>query len=856
MPIRFASSLRGRLLLGLTALFALLFAVLLLQQAEARRLAREAALERAQDLARGYAHHYERLLRDQLTMLETLLRLRGAGADGGFPCGDIRQFVVATPSLADLAVLDPSGRLRCAARTAAPGEAEARTARLALERRGMMLGMSGQGDAARPYLALAHPLTDEDGLPRAVILAYLDRDWLNARFADTVPAGVVLRILDGDGVFVVRQPDPECCVGKSGRALGGIGEAIAEGVAQVRQSTWLDGVVRLQADLPLQAPLSGVVSVGISEALALAGADRSHTRLAALLAALLLALYALSGWASQRYLLRPLRLLAEGTRRLREGDLAWRIADPAIKGEFAALARDFNAMAETIAADRRQLEQDLERLRLAARVFDQANEAITITDAEANILAVNRRFTEITGYAASEAVGRNPRILKSGRHDAAFYRAMWDALASAGHWSGEIWNRRKDGSVYPEWLSISAVRDEAGRILNYVAMFIDLTERKAAEEALRESEARHRLILDTTLDAVISMDCAGCVTEWNAEAERMFGYRRDAALGKPIADLIVPPQLRDAHRRGLRRFLDTGQSKVLGTRIETTAMRSNGSEFPAELAIATVGNGSGLFFSAFIRDITDRKRLEEEMSRHTQELELRVAERTQALESANRELEAFSYSVSHDLRAPLRAINGFSQLLEAEYAARLDAKGLDYLGRVRAASLKMGELIDDLLELSRVSRHVLKLEATDLSALAAEIAEELAAGEPDRRVDWSIAPGIVARCDPGLMRPVLANLLGNAWKYTSRREHAHIEFGLEDEGGRKVYFVRDDGAGFDMRYAAKLFGAFQRLHSPAEFPGTGIGLAIVARIVRRHGGEIWAESAPDQGATFRFTLPQ
>ncbi len=851
MPIRFMASLRGRLLLVLTALFAVLFGALLLQHAEARRLARQAALERTLDLARSYSHHYERLLRDQLTMLETLFRMRGVNPDDMHCSSDIRQLVVSTPSLVNLVVLDPAGRLRCAIHDAAPGEAEARTARLALERRSTMLGMSGAGDAPHPYLALAHPLSDENGEPRAAILAYLDRDWLNARFADTVPDGVVLRILDGDGVFVVRQPDPACCVGKSGRALGGIGEAIAGDAAQVRQSTWLDGVVRLQADLPLKAPLSGVVSVGIPETLALAEADRANTRLAALLAAMLLVLYALSGFASERYLLRPLRLLSTGARRLREGDLAWRIADPACKGEFAGLARDFNEMADTIESSRHELVRDLDRLRLAAQVFEQANEAITITDAEANILSVNRRFTEITGYAAQEVIGRNPRILQSGRQDTAYYRAMWDALLGQGRWSGEIWNRRRDGTVYPEWLSISAVRNAEGSIANYIAVFTDLTLRKAADEALRTSESRLATLIDAIPDAVFFKDGEGRWLVVNDNAKRLFRLEDIPWQGKNDMELALDnPIFSGEHMAcwnsdedawafgGLVRSLEVVHSPDGGTRIFDVAKVPLFDEAGERQALVVVG-----------RDATDSRRSAEELER-------RVAERTHELQTANRELEAFSYSVSHDLRAPLRAINGFSRLLEEEYAASLDAKARNYLDRVRAGSLKMGELIDDLLELSRVSRHAMKREQADLSALAAEIAAELEAGEPDRRVDWSIAPGIVARCDIGLMRSALLNLLGNAWKYTSRREHARIEFGLEEQNGRNVYFIRDDGIGFDMRFATKLFGAFQRLHAPADFPGTGIGLATVARILHRHGGEVWAESAPGQGATFRFTLPK
>jgi len=848
MPIRFPASLRGRLIFALSALFAVLFGALLLQHAEAQRLARQAALERTLDLARGYSHHYERLLRDQLTMLETLFRMRGVDPDDGAHCNNaLRRLVASTPSLVNLVVLDGQGQVRCAVHDATPGAAEAKTTRLALERGGPMLGMSGAGDAARPYLALALPLI-EAGEPRAVILAYLDRDWLNARFADTVPEGVVLRIFDGDGIFVVRQPDPACCVGKSGRELGGIGEAIA-GSTQVRQSLWLDGVERLQADLPLKAPFSGVVSVGIPEALALADAGGANTRLAALLAAMLLVLYALSGFFSERYLLRPLRLLADGARRLREGDLAWRIADPACKGEFAGLARNFNEMADTLEANRRESERDLERLRLDAQVFEQASEAIAITDAQANILSVNRRFTEITGYAAGEVIGRTTRILRSGRHDAVFYRVMWDALLGQGRWSGEIWNRRKDGTVYPEWLSISAVRNGEGCVTHYVTVFTDLTLRKAADEALRTSESRLATLIGAIPDAVFFKDGEGRWLVVNDVARRLFRLDGIPWQGKNDLELaLANPAFSGEHMAcwdsdedawavgGPFHSLEVFHSPDGGTRIFDVAKVPLYSEAGKRQALVVAG-----------RDVTESRR-------SAGELERRVAERTRELETANRELEAFSYSVSHDLRAPLRAINGFSRLLEEEYAAALDEKARDYLGRVRAGSVKMGALIDDLLDLSRVSRQELKMGETDLSALAAEIAAELEASEPGRRVDWSIAPGIVARCDAGLMRSALHNLLGNAFKYTSKKADARIEFAAEKKDGRPVYFVADNGVGFDMNHARRLFGAFQRLHAASEFEGTGIGLATVARIVHRHGGEVWAEAKPGEGASLFFTL--
>jgi PAS domain S-box-containing protein len=363
-----------------------------------------------------------------------------------------------------------------------------------------------------------------------------------------------------------------------------------------------------------------------------------------------------------------------------------------------------------------------------------------------------------------------------------------------------------------------------------------------------------RLILDTALDAVISMDREGRVLEWNAQAEHMFGYSRTTTIGATLAELIVPPRLRQAHDAGLKRFLETGEGPALGRRIEVEAMRADGSEFLVELAIATVAEEGRLFFSAFVRDISERKRHEAEMRQLNRDLERRVAERTGELQAAVRELEAFSYSVSHDLRAPLRAINGFSQLLEQDYAEGLDETARGYLARVRAGSIKMGNLIDDLHELSRVSRKNMRIEPVDLSLVAAEIAAELAEEDPARQVVWDIAPGIAAACDAGLIRSVLANLLGNAWKYTGKREQARIAFGVEALDGEPVYFVRDNGAGFDMKFAGKLFGAFQRLHAPAEFAGSGIGLATVARIVQRHGGRVWGEGKPGEGAVFRFTL--
>lgn len=235
-------------------------------------------------------------------------------------------------------------------------------------------------------------------------------------------------------------------------------------------------------------------------------------------------------------------------------------------------------------------------------------------------------------------------------------------------------------------------------------------------------------------------------------------------------------------------------------------------------------------------------------------VEVELRRRGLDLEAANKELDAFCYSVSHDLRSPLRAIDGFSQVLREDYAGELDAQGQTILARICAATQRMGLLIDDLLRLSRLSTQALAPAAVDLSAMAREVADELVRHEPGRSVELSIMPGITAQGDPSLLRSVVENLLGNAWKYTAKHREAKIEFGVQQQNGEFVYFVRDNGVGFDMQYAGKLFGAFQRLHKPEDFPGAGIGLALVARIIRRHGGRIWPEAQPGHGATFYFTL--
>ena len=391
------------------------------------------------------------------------------------------------------------------------------------------------------------------------------------------------------------------------------------------------------------------------------------------------------------------------------------------------------------------------------------------------------------------------------------------------------------------------VKDHLQRLGPAVLRALDLKRSRAAqthaEQAVRASEARLGAIVRSALDAHITMDPLGNVTEWNPRAEAMFGWTAAEAAGRPLAEMIIPPALRQAHWRGLRHFAESGVGPILNRRLELTALRRDGGEFPVELSVTPIRIGNEWSFSAFLRDLTERKRAEDTLRRYAAQLE-----------AANAELNAFAYSVSHDLRAPLRAIDGFSQALLEDYADRLDDAGKGHLARVRSASQRMATLIDDLLNLSRVTRSEMHIGPLDLSALASGIAEGLKKRDPARHVEFAIAPGLHAQADPGLIRVVLQNLLENAWKFTGKCSAARIELGSVPHDGRSAYFVRDNGAGFDMTYVGKLFGAFQRLHGAQEFDGTGIGLATVQRIIHRHGGRVWAEGAVGQGATFYFTL--
>ena len=379
----------------------------------------------------------------------------------------------------------------------------------------------------------------------------------------------------------------------------------------------------------------------------------------------------------------------------------------------------------------------------------------------------------------------------------------------------------------------------------------------AIDARLRDNEQWLATTLRSITDALIATDPAGTVRLLNPIAEALTGWSQDQATDHPIEEVVA---LIDEHTGAcadnpLRLVLESKTAQR--AQVTATLVSRDGARIAVEESAAPIVDHYGKVLGGVVvlRDVTEQRHQHERITRLNQELERRVDERTAALAQANQELEAFSYSVAHDLRAPLRGIDSFSQLLVQQHSANLDPDALNYLKRVRASAARMGQLIDALLSLSRVGRSELEMQDIDLTAMTEAIVTEVQAAHPDRDVRVTIASGMRTHADARLMRLVISNLLDNAWKFTSRRTKAEVEVGVCAVPEGTAFFVRDNGAGFDQNYSSKLFGPFQRMHSEKDYPGTGIGLAIVQRVIARHGGKVWALSSLDQGATFLFSLP-
>jgi len=492
--------------------------------------------------------------------------------------------------------------------------------------------------------------------------------------------------------------------------------------------------------------------------------------------------------------------------------------------------------------------------------------SIIATDLSGKIVTFNSGAERLLGYSAEEMMDKTPvfyhlesEITQRGReltkelgYPVEGFEVLTAYAKKSGHETREWTYVRKDGSHLIVTIAVTPVCNDAGETTGFMGVATDVTERKKAEETLRDSEDKYRGLFVSSHDAIMTLDPPSWrFTSGNPAAIEMFKAKNEAEFLSYDPWKLSPEYQPDRRPSGekAKEMIETAMRK--GSHLfDWTHKRANGEEFSANVLLSRIEQRGKIFLQAIVRDITEQKKAEEELEAMTLDLQ----RKTELLELSNKELEAFSYSVSHDLRAPLRSIDGFSKAILEDYSDKLDEQGRNYLGRVCAACQQMAQLIEDMLTLSRINRSEMRHTQVDLSALAKSIADEFTQNEPQRKVKFVIAPSAMVTGDKQLLGIMLHNLMGNAWKFTGKHPSARIEFGITKKEETLVYFVADDGAGFDMKYADKLFCAFQRLHTPDEFEGTGIGLAIVQRIVSRHMGKVWAQGEVEKGATFYFTL--
>jgi PAS domain S-box-containing protein len=490
-------------------------------------------------------------------------------------------------------------------------------------------------------------------------------------------------------------------------------------------------------------------------------------------------------------------------------------------------------------------------------IFDQSFQMMGLLKPDGTVLKINQTAYQFINSKESEVIGRLFWETPWWAHSPAEQEQLREAIKAAAR--GELarfetTHRTTGGKLVYIDFTIKPVKDEKGDVVLLVPEGRDITDRKMAENALRESEWIFRAVFDQNFQLMGLLSPEGTIINVNKTAQRLSGVRESDVKGKLFWETPWWAHSKELQNKVREAVTKAARGEIVS--FEATHPAVDGVLHNIEFSLKPVKDEEGnvVLLVPEGRDITERKRAEADILQLNQDLEARVIERTRELELANREMEAFTYSVSHDLRAPLRAIDGFSSALLEDYADRLDEEGKVYLRYLREGSHEMSDLIDGLLNLSRSTRGELAIERVDLSAMADTIVNELRKAENDRQVSVRIAPGVEAVADRRLLRVVMENLIGNAWKYTSRNSDGRIEFSCETKQDETVYLVRDNGAGFDMAYSGKLFLPFQRLHKTTEFPGIGIGLATVERIIHRHDGRIWAEGAVGAGATFYFTL--
>jgi PAS domain S-box-containing protein len=462
--------------------------------------------------------------------------------------------------------------------------------------------------------------------------------------------------------------------------------------------------------------------------------------------------------------------------------------------------------------------------------------AIYMLDPDGRVATWNKGAECIKGYRPEEIIGR---------HFSQFYppeevarqkpqHELGVALAE-GRFEEEGWRIRKDGTTFWADVVIAPVYDRGGKLTGFAKVVRDVSARRKADQKFKD-------LLEAAPDAIVIVDQSGDIVIVNSQTERLFGYGRTELLGRKV-EVLLPPRFRLKHLSHRDQFFAAPKARPMGVGLALHGQCKDGTEFPLEISLNPLQTEEGTLVFAAIRDITEKQH-------HESVLE----ERNSQLEAAVNELDAFSYSVSHDLRAPLRAIDGFTRILLKQCGSSLPEEAGEYLRLVRNNTVRMGCLIDDLLAFARLGRQTLSRQQVATGDMIKQVLDEARQEADGRSVSVSVGDTPPVWGDPAMLKQVFVNLIGNAFKYTRMRAQPVIEIGARAIDGEQVFFVRDNGAGFDMQYADKLFGVFQRLHRAEDFDGTGVGLAIVRRVVERHGGRVWAEAEVERGATFYFTV--
>jgi PAS domain S-box-containing protein len=472
---------------------------------------------------------------------------------------------------------------------------------------------------------------------------------------------------------------------------------------------------------------------------------------------------------------------------------------------------------------------------------------VAITDQKGIIQEVNDNFCKISKYSREELLGKDHKIINSGYHPPEFIKELWRTIASGKIWKGELRNKAKDGTIYWVDTTIVPFLNEKGKPYRYVAIRADITERKKAEQEIKSLS----YALEQSCIVAIT-DQKGIIKEVNDNFCRISKYSREELIGKDHR-IINSGYHSSAFIKELWQTIAKGRI----WRGELRNMAKDGTVYWVDTTIVPFLNEQGKPYQyiAIRADITERKKAEQEIRALNEELEQKVIKRTTQLQKANKELEAFSYSVSHDLRAPLRAVNGYAKLLEEDYSKALDAEGLRLLSEIQENARRMGALIDDLLAFSKIGRNEVKKTFIKMKELTESVLEEINNGSVYPEAKIILHPLEPVRGEYSLIKQVMVNLISNAVKYASKRKRPEIEISCRRYNDFIIYRVKDNGIGFNNKYANQLFGVFHRLHSNDEFEGTGIGLALTQRIIDKHGGKIWAEGQENKGATFYFSLP-